>query len=134
MRNDKNLKIAKRVYKNVLAFVFLQNMVIFSIPTPSLVHEREFVSTSSSTLTETEIGFFQLSCGETFDHTLRLTYMESIFNWLFSVNFESADKTLMFLRKSFQVNRKLIIFFRKTRKLLLKDIFRCPRKQNGNLP
>ena len=62
MRNDKDLKIAKRVYKahykNVLAFVFLQNMVIFSIPTPSLVHEREFVSTSSSTLTETEIGFF----------------------------------------------------------------------------
>ena len=62
MRNDNYLKIAKRVYKahfrNVLAFVFLQNMVISSLPTPSLAHEREFVSTSSSTLTETEIGFF----------------------------------------------------------------------------
>ena len=50
------------------------------------------------------------------------------------MNFESADKTLMFLRKSFEVNGKLIIFFWKPRKLLLKAIFRCPRKQNGNLP
>ena len=48
MGSDNYLKIAKRVYKahfrNVLAFVFLQNMVISSLPTPSLAHEREFVN------------------------------------------------------------------------------------------